>query len=205
MQALNPDHSISSVKRLIGRRFGDEGTEGLTGAKGSPVTLPIHEQNLAPEEISSEILKKLKSIAESQLGQSITRAVITIPAYFNDAQRTATKRAGELAGFTVERVLAEPTAAALSYGLVEYLRTLAMLQEHGWSPRRCVPHGGHQFALNIAIGLGLGGNESYPEVFAPFGGFADTTPVTDSRIRMPDAPGIGFEQKAYLWAVLRDL
>ena len=65
---------------------------------------------------------------------------------------------------------------ALSYGLVEYLRTLAMLQEHGWSPRRCVPHGGHQFALNIAIGLGLGGNESYPEVFAPFGGFADATP-----------------------------
>ncbi len=94
---------------------------------------------------------------------------------------------------------------ALSYGLVEYLRTLAMLAEHGWSPRRCVPHGGHQFALNIAVGLGLGGNESYPEVFAPFGGFADATPVQDSRIRMPDAPGIGFEQKSALWAVLKDL
>ena len=94
---------------------------------------------------------------------------------------------------------------ALSYGLVEYLRTLAMMAEHGWSPRRCVPHGGHQFALNIAVGLGLGGNESYPEVFAPFGGFADDTPVVDSRIRMPDAPGIGFERKANLWAVLRDL
>jgi molecular chaperone DnaK len=105
------------VKRLIGKRFGDEGTEGLTGTKGSPVTLPIHERNLTPEEISSEILKKLKTIAEARHGQSITRAVITIPAYFNDAQRTATKRAGELAGFTVERVLAEPTAAALSYGL----------------------------------------------------------------------------------------
>jgi len=117
MQALHPDHTISSVKRLIGRRFGDEGTEGLTGTKGSPVTLPIHERNLTPEEISSEILKKLKTIAEARHGQSITRAVITIPAYFNDAQRTATKRAGELAGFTVERVLAEPTAAALSYGL----------------------------------------------------------------------------------------
>jgi hypothetical protein len=62
---------------------------------------------------------------------------------------------------------------ALSYGLVAYLRTLAMLDAHGWSPRRCVPHGGHQFALNIAVGLGLGGNESYPDVFAPFGGFAD--------------------------------
>jgi L-alanine-DL-glutamate epimerase-like enolase superfamily enzyme len=94
---------------------------------------------------------------------------------------------------------------ALSYGLVEYLRTLAMLKEHGWSPRRCVPHGGHQFALNIAVGLGLGGNESYPEVFAPFGGFADSTPVENSRIRMPEVPGIGFEVKNDLWAVLKDL
>ncbi len=94
---------------------------------------------------------------------------------------------------------------ALSYGLVEYIRTLEMLEQHGWSPRRCVPHGGHQFALNIAVGLGLGGNESYPEVFAPFGGFADTTPVQDSRIRMPDAPGIGFELKNDLYAVLKPL
>jgi len=94
---------------------------------------------------------------------------------------------------------------ALSYGLVEYLRTLEMLQGHGWSARRCVPHGGHQFALNIAVGLGLGGNESYPEVFAPFGGFADTTPVVEGRIRMPDIPGIGFEAKNDLWAVLKAL
>jgi L-alanine-DL-glutamate epimerase-like enolase superfamily enzyme len=94
---------------------------------------------------------------------------------------------------------------ALAYGLVEYLRTLQMLEAHGWSPRRCVPHGGHQFALNIAVGLGLGGNESYPEVFAPFGGFADAMPVQDSRIRMPDLPGIGFEGKADLWDVLRGL
>ena len=94
---------------------------------------------------------------------------------------------------------------ALSYGLVEYLRTLQMLVEHGWSPRRCVPHGGHQFALNIAVGLGLGGNESYPEVFAPFGGFADDVPVADSRVRMPDIPGIGFEAKNALYAVLKTL
>ncbi|HEV7265901.1 MAG TPA: enolase C-terminal domain-like protein [Falsiroseomonas sp.] len=94
---------------------------------------------------------------------------------------------------------------ALSYGLVEYLRTLQMLAEHGWSPRRCVPHGGHQFALNIAVGLGLGGNESYPEVFAPFGGFADDVPVRDSRVRMPEIPGIGFEAKNALYAVLRTL
>jgi L-alanine-DL-glutamate epimerase-like enolase superfamily enzyme len=94
---------------------------------------------------------------------------------------------------------------ALSYGLVEYLRTLTMLREHGWSPRRCVPHGGHQFALNIATGLGLGGNESYPEVFAPFGGFASGVPVEKSRVAMPDVPGIGFEVKNDLWAVLKDL
>jgi L-alanine-DL-glutamate epimerase-like enolase superfamily enzyme len=94
---------------------------------------------------------------------------------------------------------------ALSYGLVEYLRTLEMLVQHGWSPRRCVPHGGHQFALNIAVGLGLGGNESYPEVFAPFGGFADGTPVDNGRIRMPDIPGIGFEAKSALYAVFKEL
>lgn len=94
---------------------------------------------------------------------------------------------------------------ALSYGLVEYLRTLSMLRRHGWSPRRCVPHGGHQFALNIATGLGLGGNESYPQVFAPFGGFADNVPVKDSRVKMPDIPGIGFEAKNDLYAVMKPM
>jgi D(-)-tartrate dehydratase len=92
---------------------------------------------------------------------------------------------------------------ALSYGLVEYLRTVDMLKAHGWSPRRCVPHGGHQFALNIAVGLQCGGNESYPQVFAPFGGFADDCPVVDGRVALPDAPGIGFERKADLWAVMK--
>jgi L-alanine-DL-glutamate epimerase-like enolase superfamily enzyme len=94
---------------------------------------------------------------------------------------------------------------ALSYGLVEYLRTLEMMRAHGWSPRRCVPHGGHQFALNIAVGLGLGGNESYPDVFAPFGGFADDVPVVDSRVAMPSVPGIGFEAKNALYEVMRPL
>ncbi|MCW5747054.1 MAG: mandelate racemase/muconate lactonizing enzyme family protein [Alphaproteobacteria bacterium] len=94
---------------------------------------------------------------------------------------------------------------ALSYGLVEYLRTLDMLKAMGWSARRCVPHGGHQFALNIAVGLQLGGNESYPQVFAPFGGFADNCPVVDGRVRMPDLPGVGFEAKNDLWAVMRTL
>ncbi|MBV9551295.1 MAG: mandelate racemase/muconate lactonizing enzyme family protein [Alphaproteobacteria bacterium] len=94
---------------------------------------------------------------------------------------------------------------ALSYGLVEYRRTLDMLKRHGWSPRRCVPHGGHQFALNIAVGLGLGGNESYPDVFAPFGGFADDCPVENGLVRLPDIPGVGFEAKAALYKVMRPL
>ena len=86
----------------------------------------------------------------------------------------------------------------LSYGLVEYMRMLEQLKIHGWSSKRCIPHGGHQFALHIAAGLGLGGNESYPEVFTPFGGFADSTPVEDSMVKMTEVPGIGFEEKADL-------
>jgi D(-)-tartrate dehydratase len=94
---------------------------------------------------------------------------------------------------------------ALSYGLVEYLRILAMLEEHGWSSRRVVPHGGHQMSLAIAAGLHLGGNESYPDLFQPFGGFADGIAVEDGHVRMPDVPGIGFEAKRELHAVMREL
>lgn len=94
---------------------------------------------------------------------------------------------------------------ALSYGLVEYLRILAMLKEHGWSPTRCIPHGGHQMSLNIAAGLGLGGNESYPGIFQPFGGFADGIPVEDSYVRLPETPGIGFEAKSELFSVMKAL
>jgi len=94
---------------------------------------------------------------------------------------------------------------ALSYGLVEYLRTLRLLAAQGWSPRRVVPHGGHQMSLNLAAGLHLGGNESYPEVFQPFGGFADGIAVEDGRVGLPDLPGIGFEAKQNLWELLRTL
>ena len=94
---------------------------------------------------------------------------------------------------------------ALSYGLVEYLRILDMLKEYGWSPRRCIPHGGHQMSLNIAAGLGLGGNESYPGLFQPFGGFADGIPVEDSYVRLPEIPGIGFEAKSDLFRVMKAL
>jgi L-alanine-DL-glutamate epimerase-like enolase superfamily enzyme len=94
---------------------------------------------------------------------------------------------------------------ALSYGLCEYQRTLDVLREHGWSPRRCIPHGGHQMSLNIAAGLGLGGNESYPDLFQPFGGFPDGVRVEQGHVTMPELPGIGFEGKADLIAVMREL
>lgn len=92
---------------------------------------------------------------------------------------------------------------ALSYGLVEYLRTLALLPEYGFTNRNVIPHGGHQLSLNIAAGLKLGGNESYPEVFAPFGGFADDIRVENGRVGLPQASGIGFEQKSALIDCMR--
>lgn len=94
---------------------------------------------------------------------------------------------------------------ALSYGLVEYLRTLDAMQDLGWSSRRVVPHGGHQMSLNIAAGLHLGGNESYPDVFKPFGGFADGIAVEDGYVKLPDIPGVGFEAKSELYSVMRGL
>jgi L-alanine-DL-glutamate epimerase-like enolase superfamily enzyme len=94
---------------------------------------------------------------------------------------------------------------ALSYGLVEYLRTLDMLKSYGWSWRRCIPHGGHQMSLNIAAGLGLGGNESYPDLFQPYGGFPDGVRVEAGHITMPELPGIGFEGKADLIKEMRSL
>jgi len=94
---------------------------------------------------------------------------------------------------------------ALSYGLVEYLRILEMLKEYGWSAARCVPHGGHQMSLHIAAGLGLGGNESYPGIFQPFGGFADGIAVKDSLVGLPEIPGVGFEAKNELYQVMKAL
>jgi molecular chaperone DnaK len=107
-RALEPQRTITSVKRLMGRRPGEADwlpTYDLTALGTSPV------------EVSSHILKHLKKVAEVAMEQPITRAVITVPAFFNDAQRNATKRAGELAGLEVVRILAEPTAAALCYGM----------------------------------------------------------------------------------------
>jgi molecular chaperone DnaK len=120
MRALFPERTFYSIKRLIGRRPGESEKEDFPFAvtsQGGRTVLEIGQRLVQPEEISSLVLKKLKAEAESSLGNPVDRAVITVPAYFNDLQRQATKRAGELAGFTVERIINEPTAAALAYGL----------------------------------------------------------------------------------------
>jgi len=120
MRVLDPANTVYSVKRFIGRRIGEEADDvsyALRGGRGEPVRIHAGKRDHSPEEISAIILSKLKADAERALGGEVTRAVITVPAYFNDAQRQATQRAGELAGFTVERIVNEPTAAALAYGL----------------------------------------------------------------------------------------
>jgi molecular chaperone DnaK len=123
VRLVRPAETVYSAKRFLGRRGADISQEEMLvtypvkGDSSGAVSIPIHGRDFAPEEISAEVLKKLKRDAENYFGEAVTRAVITVPAYFNDAQRNATKRAGELAGFTVERIVNEPTAAALAYGL----------------------------------------------------------------------------------------
>ncbi len=123
VRVLKPAETVYSIKRFMGRRGAEISREEMlvtypvTGQGAGPVSVAIHGRSFSPEEISAEILKKLKRDAEMALGEPVTRAVITVPAYFNDAQRNATKKAGELAGLTIERIVNEPTAAALAYGL----------------------------------------------------------------------------------------
>ncbi len=119
----NPENTIYSVKRFMGRKFSEVESETsmvpytVEAADNGDVRIKIQDKQLAPPEVSAMVLRKLREAAEAYLGESVTRAVITVPAYFNDAQRQATKDAGQIAGLTVERIVNEPTAAALAYGL----------------------------------------------------------------------------------------
>jgi molecular chaperone DnaK len=123
IRGLKPKQTVSSIKRFMGRRGSELShdemvvTYPVAGKGSEPVRVELGDRAWSPEEISAEVLKKLKADVERSLGETVTRAVITVPAYFNDAQRNATKEAGRLAGFTVERIVNEPTAAALAYGL----------------------------------------------------------------------------------------
>lgn len=121
----NPKNTVFSVKRLIGRRFSDEEVKQdqknmpyeIKEGKNSSVEVVMGDKDYTPQEVSAFILQKIKKDAEDYLGETVTEAVITVPAYFNDSQRQATKDAGKIAGFDVKRIINEPTAAALAYGL----------------------------------------------------------------------------------------
>ncbi|WP_115435529.1 molecular chaperone DnaK [Serratia marcescens] len=132
----NPENTLFAIKRLIGRRFQDEEAQRdkaimpykIVEADNGDAWLEVKGQKMAPPQISAEVLKKMKKTAEDYLGESVTEAVITVPAYFNDAQRQATKDAGRIAGLEVKRIINEPTAAALAYGLDKEVgnRTIAV-------------------------------------------------------------------------------
>ena len=126
--SLNPENTIFDVKRLIGRRFADKTVQhdkklvpyeivDSDGKPGVRVTVKDQKKTFAPEEVSAMILQKMKATAEAFLGRPVKNAVVTVPAYFNDAQRQATKDAGTIAGLNVMRIINEPTAAAIAYGL----------------------------------------------------------------------------------------
>ena len=121
----NPHNTLYAVKRLIGRRFKDDVVQkdikmvpyAICEAENGDAWVEVKGEKMAPPQISAEILKKMKKTAEDYLGEKITEAVITVPAYFNDSQRQATKDAGRIAGLDVKRIINEPTAAALAYGM----------------------------------------------------------------------------------------
>ena len=193
MRALRPEATVYSVKRFIGLR-GDEVKDQdgdvayrLKRRKGAPLRIEVGTREYAPEEISAAVLTKLKHDAEKALGRAVKSAVITVPAYFNDAQRSATKRAGELAGLSVERIVNEPTAAALAYGL-DKLKTKAKIAVYDL--------GGGTFDISI-----LELNEGLFEVLSTNGNTRlggddiDRAIIADPRLQIPQVKP---EQKARL-------
>ena len=125
---INPENTVFDVKRLIGRKFSDDSVQAdkklvpfkIVSENGKPMIAVKQDgkvKTFDPETISAMVLQKMKATAEAYLGQEVKRAVITVPAYFNDAQKQATRDAGKIAGLTVERILTEPTAAAMAYGM----------------------------------------------------------------------------------------
>ena len=124
-RVTNPQNTLFAVKRLIGRKFEDDVVQkdikmvpySIVGASNGDAWIEVKDEQLAPPQVSAETLKKMKKTAEEYLGEDVTEAVITVPAYFNDSQRQATKDAGKIAGLEVKRIINEPTAAALAYGL----------------------------------------------------------------------------------------
>jgi molecular chaperone DnaK len=162
-QVTNPKNTVFSVKRFMGRRHSEVESEekmvpyGITGGKDEYVKINVRGKDYTPEEISARILTDLKKTAEDYLGEKVTEAVITVPAYFNDAQRQATKNAGEIAGLKVLRVLPEPTAAALAYGIDKKKDEKVLVFDLG----------GGTFDVSILdVGGGTGGDAQVLEVLA---------------------------------------
>jgi molecular chaperone DnaK len=142
---VNPENTLYSVKRLIGRRFAETEVERkmlsyqvVEGPAGDArIHVPVMNRTYTPQEISAMVLAKLKADAEAYLGEPVTQAVITVPAYFNDSQRQATKDAGKIAGLEVLRIINEPTAAALAYGLDKKASETILVWDLGGGDVRC--------------------------------------------------------------------